>query len=499
MGLRATTIHTHSGELTVADSSPEPEFSHLESWLVYMPHVKQEVRIYERPGVREFLASLQALGAEVQVFTAGLFDYATPILDRLEEVSGVTFDARYFRDSTLYTSFYSSVKDLGILERDLARVVLVDDNPMSFSFQPKNGVPVPPFTPGPGPGDDFLCRNLLPVLRELMSCPDVQPVLDYQYRMTQWFVKMGVPIPELEDARQKFLQNSLFLASMDVMLPEGEPRRLFMERIAPDLAAKVPAVACGDATHVPAYNALLAELQRRGVSPGNILKCLSQIRVSPQYGALLKYLSHLGCATVLFSDSNLVFTTRILAGSRAWGYVSEVITNAAHFVPADAATGGAEAGRGAEGGGAKDADLREYQLRVEARNSAVTCSCCASGVCRGTELAHQRLQRNNPHVVFVGQERGDACVARALEAGDVLLLRQGSELAGLVDAVPSKCPLAASVRRWRTPGELLSCVQSMFGKPLSEPQVAAQKAARGSPLGRSPAPETFAVPAALQH
>merc|ERR1719248_434723 len=118
------------------------------------------------------------------------------------------------------------------------------------------------------------------------------------------------------------------------MLPEGEPRRLFMERIAPDLAAKVPTVACGDATHV--YNALLAELQRRGLSPGNILKCLSQIRVSPQYGALLKYLSHLGCATVLFSDSNLVFTTRILAGSRAWGYVSEVVTNPAHFVPADA-------------------------------------------------------------------------------------------------------------------------------------------------------------------
>ena len=226
---------------------------------------------------------------------------------------------------------------------------------------------------------------------------------------------------------------------------------------------------------------------------------MSQIRVSPQYGALLKYLSHLGCATVLFSDSNLVFTTRILAGSRAWGYVSEVVTNPAHFVPADAATGGAEAGRGEEGGGAKDADLREYRLRVEARSSAVTCSCCASGVCRGTELARQRLHRNNPHVVFVGQERGDACVARALEVGDVLLLRQGSELAGLVDAVPSKCPLAASVRRWRTPGELLSCVQSMFGRPLSEPQVAAQKAARGSPLGRSPAPETFAVPAALQH
>lgn len=484
----------HTLICSVADGSPEPEFPHLESWLVYMPHVRQEVRIYERPGVREFLAALQGLGVEVQVFTAGLFDYATPILDRLEEVSGVTFDARYFRDSTLYTSFYSSVKDLSILERDLARVVLVDDNPMSFSFQPKNGVLVPPFSPGPGPGDNFLCRNLLPVLRELASCPDVRPVLDYQYRMTQWFVKMGVPIPELEDARQSFLQNSLFLASMDTMLPGGEPRRLFMERIAPDLAPKVAPVAPDDASLVPGFNALLAELQARGVSPGTILKCLSQIRVSAQYGALLKYLSHLGFATVLFSDSNLVFTTRILAGSRAWGYVSEVATNPAHFVPVRAGdSGGGAPGAPAPPPGAADAQQqREYQLCVEPRSSATGCPLCPANMCRGAELAHQRLQRRQPHVVFVGQERGDVCVARALEAGDVLLLRAGSPLSELVDAEPSKCPVAASVRRWRSPGELLRCVQHMFGEPTGS-QAEIGKVARGSPLGRSPAPETFAL------
>jgi len=480
----------HTLICSVADGSPEPEFPHLESWLVYMPHVKQEVRIYERPGVREFLAALRGLGVELQVFTAGLFDYATPILDRLEEVSGVIFDARYFRDSTLYTSFYSSVKDLCILERDLARVVLVDDNPMSFSFQPKNGVLVPHFSPGPGPGDNFLCRNLLPVLRELAGCPDVRPVLDYQYRMTQWFVKMGVPIPELEDARQGFLRNSLFLASMDTMLPGGEPRRLFMERIAPDLAPKVASVAPDDAALVPDFNALLAELQARGVSPGSILKCLSQIRVSPQYGALLKYISHLGFATVLFSDSNLVFTTRILAGSRAWGYVSEVATNPAHFVPAGAA------GAPAAVPGADAQQQREYQLCVEPRSSATGCPLCPANMCRGAELAHQRLQRGQPRVVFVGQDRGDACAAQALGAGDVLLLRAGSALSELVDAEPSKCPVAASVRRWNSPGELLRCVQLMFGEPAGA-QAESGKVARGSPLGRSPAPETFALHTAL--
>ena len=58
----------HTLICSVADGSPEPEFPHLESWLVYMPHVKQEVRIYERPGMREFQMAESSAGV------AELFD-----------------------------------------------------------------------------------------------------------------------------------------------------------------------------------------------------------------------------------------------------------------------------------------------------------------------------------------------------------------------------------------------------------------------------------------
>lgn len=58
------------------------------------------------------------------------------------------------------------VKDLTVLKLDLSRVVLVDNNPMSFLAQPSNGIPVPSWY------DDPHDRSLL-VGRLLPACPFV--------------------------------------------------------------------------------------------------------------------------------------------------------------------------------------------------------------------------------------------------------------------------------------------------------------------------------------
>ena len=51
------------------------------------------------------------------------------------------------------------VKDLGRLNRDLARVVLVDDNAWSFLLQPANGVPAVPYLGSPHDGCGSAVRN----------------------------------------------------------------------------------------------------------------------------------------------------------------------------------------------------------------------------------------------------------------------------------------------------------------------------------------------------
>ena len=57
------------------------------------------------------------------------------------------------------------VKNLATHCRRLDRCVLVDNNPLSFLAQPRNGVPCADF--GGDPGDDALTREIAPLLRRL--------------------------------------------------------------------------------------------------------------------------------------------------------------------------------------------------------------------------------------------------------------------------------------------------------------------------------------------
>lgn len=104
----------------------------------------------KRPGVDEFLEALAAK-YEVVVFTAGLKEYASLVLDRLDRKSVIAH--RLYRDSCKEVDG-RFVKDLSELGRDLKCVVIVDDNPNSYMLQPRNAVPVRPFV------DDLEDREL---------------------------------------------------------------------------------------------------------------------------------------------------------------------------------------------------------------------------------------------------------------------------------------------------------------------------------------------------
>nr|XP_011462148.1 PREDICTED: CTD small phosphatase-like protein [Fragaria vesca subsp. vesca] len=97
--------------------------------------------VIKRPGVDQFLQKL-AEKYEVVVFTAGMREYASLVLDRLDRQGFISH--RLYRDSCkeVYGKF---VKDLSGLGRDLRRVVIVDDNPNSYFLQSENGIPVRPF------------------------------------------------------------------------------------------------------------------------------------------------------------------------------------------------------------------------------------------------------------------------------------------------------------------------------------------------------------------
>ncbi|EXC51209.1 CTD small phosphatase-like protein [Morus notabilis] len=111
---------------------------------VVRPRIDGEVMnfyVLKRPGVDELLEWLAAK-YEVVVFTAGLREYASLVIDRLDRKSLIAH--RLYRDACKEVDG-RLVKDLSESGRDLRRVVIVDDNPNSYSCQPENAVPVRPF------------------------------------------------------------------------------------------------------------------------------------------------------------------------------------------------------------------------------------------------------------------------------------------------------------------------------------------------------------------
>ncbi|VVB02844.1 unnamed protein product [Arabis nemorensis] len=147
------------------------------------------VTVFERPGLHEFLEQLSQF-AHIILFTAGLEDYARPLVDRID-TKHVLRD-RLYRPSTVSTQYGNHVKDLLSASKNMCRTVIVDNNPYSFVLQPLNGIPCVPFS-AEQPKDTQLLDIILPLLKQLSSEEDVRPALYDRFHMPEWFEKHGIP------------------------------------------------------------------------------------------------------------------------------------------------------------------------------------------------------------------------------------------------------------------------------------------------------------------
>jgi len=133
--------------------------------------------VNKRPGVDQFLQEVSEF-CDIYVLTAGLESYAQPILDVLDP-KGTIFAGRFYRDSCQVRKGMF-LKDLSVVRKDLSKVILVDNNPVSFLMQPSNGIPVPSFY---GNANDRTFDSLTKVLNSLRDVDDVRPRLHELFRL----------------------------------------------------------------------------------------------------------------------------------------------------------------------------------------------------------------------------------------------------------------------------------------------------------------------------
>eukprot|EP00743_Colponemidia_sp_Colp-15_P000953 GILK01001052.1.p1 GENE.GILK01001052.1~~GILK01001052.1.p1 ORF type:complete len:379 (+),score=73.57 GILK01001052.1:280-1416(+) len=129
------------------------------------------VYVLKRPGVDEFLQRMAEI-YEVVIYTASLAKYADPLLDQLDPYSVCAY--RLFREACVpWNGNY--VKDLARLGRDLKSQIIIDNSPISYSFQPGNAIPIKSWFDDPY---DRELYDLIPILEAMAMVDDVVEVLD---------------------------------------------------------------------------------------------------------------------------------------------------------------------------------------------------------------------------------------------------------------------------------------------------------------------------------
>ncbi|KAF7124735.1 hypothetical protein RHSIM_Rhsim12G0026100 [Rhododendron simsii] len=139
----------------------------------------QEHTIYVRcrPYLNDFLERVAGL-FEIIIFTASQSIYAEQLLNVLDPKRRI-FRHRVYRESCVFVEG-NYLKDLSVLGRDLARVIIVDNSPQAFGFQVDNGIPIDSWFDDRSDQELLL---LLPFLESLIGVEDVRPVISKRYNL----------------------------------------------------------------------------------------------------------------------------------------------------------------------------------------------------------------------------------------------------------------------------------------------------------------------------
>jgi len=131
--------------------------------------IVRTIYVAKRPHVDEFMKVCGEL-FEVVVFTASLAKYADPLLDLLDIHHVINH--RLLREScTTHNGIF--VKDLSRIGRPLNQIIIIDNSPHSYAFNPQNAIPCESWFDDK---NDHELLGLLEILRRIAD-PSIEDVI----------------------------------------------------------------------------------------------------------------------------------------------------------------------------------------------------------------------------------------------------------------------------------------------------------------------------------
>jgi import inner membrane translocase subunit TIM50 len=150
----------------------------------------------KRPGVDKFLMDM-AQYYEIVLYSPSVDGIADPVVQSLDKNGCIMH--RLYREATHYQDGVH-VKEINSLNRDVRRIVVLDDDPAEVKFNPENLIRVKPYTDPMDREDNTLARitpflmeiarenyNDIPALLSQYEGMDADEIADEQERRVQYF------------------------------------------------------------------------------------------------------------------------------------------------------------------------------------------------------------------------------------------------------------------------------------------------------------------------
>ena len=129
--------------------------------------IMYNIYVLVRPGAKNFIKNMSKY-FEVVIFTASLSNYASPLLDILDNEHNIKY--RLYREHcTFLNGIY--IKDLKRLNRNIKDLIIVDNSPLAYAFNSENGLPIKTWYEDP---NDVELNKISKLLEFLSKIKDVR-------------------------------------------------------------------------------------------------------------------------------------------------------------------------------------------------------------------------------------------------------------------------------------------------------------------------------------
>ena len=135
LDLDETLVHTSFQPIFINNIIIEPDIT----LKIFFDNKYYNLYVLIRPYVYEFLREMSKIFI-IYIFTASIKEYANPLLNELDKNNVIS--KRFYRENCTLTKEGKYVKNLNNFKYNLKDIILLDNNPISYSFNKNNGIPI---------------------------------------------------------------------------------------------------------------------------------------------------------------------------------------------------------------------------------------------------------------------------------------------------------------------------------------------------------------------